>query len=431
MQHPRATGIVFRRTNPMLKSPGSIWQEAVALYSSIFPKGLKIKNREMEIIFPNGALLKFSHMQHETNMFDHKGGQYSLVIWDEATDFSEGMITYLLSRMRNAYVDYKPQMFLMTNPSYDSFLRHWIQDYYLDHTGVPIKERAGHKRYFVRQGDQMIWENDRQKLVDIYGENSGITSFTFIGANCLDNPPLLKARPDYVEKLKAMGDIQRAILFDGNWFAREEAAGYFKRDWVTEVDFPNENANKRVRAWDLASSPPSSAYPDPDWSRGTLMSRDKHGVITVEDVESLRDRPHVVKQRIFDAAKKDGADTTIILPLDPGASAGAYVRELAKELSDSGYHVKLVKPEKAKVQRFKPFSSIAEARFVQVVKADWNKEFYDELEAFGGTTKKMHDDFVDTCSDAYLILSKTQVLPEFSLPDFSAPNAFASASAFN
>lgn len=424
MQHPRATGIIFRRTNPMLKSPGSIWHEAVSLYSSIFPKNLKIRSRDMEIIFPNGALLKFSHMQHENNMFDHKGGQYSLVIWDEATDFTEPMITYLLSRMRNAYVDYKPQMFLMTNPSYDSFLRHWIQDYYLDHTGVPIKERAGHKRYFVRQGDQMIWEDDRQKLVDIYGENSGITSFTFIGANCLDNPPLLKARPDYVEKLKAMGDIQRAILFDGNWFARETAAGYFKRIWVTEVDAPNANATRRVRGYDLASAPPSSGYPDPDWSVGTLMSRDKNGVITVEDIVKDRERPHVIKQMIFDTAKKDGTETIISLPLDPGASAGAYVRGLARELSDAGYTVKLIKPEKAKVLRFRPFSSISEAGFVQVVKADWNKDFYDELEAFGGTMKKMHDDIVDTCSDCYLVLSKTQVLPDFSLPDFTAAPAF-------
>jgi len=73
MQHPRATGVIFRRVSKMLTAPGSIWHEAVAMYSEIYPKGLTIRNRDLEIVFPNGALLKFSHMQHESNMFDHKG----------------------------------------------------------------------------------------------------------------------------------------------------------------------------------------------------------------------------------------------------------------------------------------------------------------------------------------------------------------------
>ena len=57
MQHPRATGVIFRRTSKMITSPGSIWHEAVAMYSSIYKKGLKIRHRDNEIEFPNGALL--------------------------------------------------------------------------------------------------------------------------------------------------------------------------------------------------------------------------------------------------------------------------------------------------------------------------------------------------------------------------------------
>lgn len=72
MQHPRATGVIFRRTSKMLTAPGSIWHEAVNLYTSLYPN-LRIRSRELELIFPNGALLKFSHMQHANNMYDHKG----------------------------------------------------------------------------------------------------------------------------------------------------------------------------------------------------------------------------------------------------------------------------------------------------------------------------------------------------------------------
>lgn len=81
MQHPRATGIIFRRTSKMITSPGSIWHEAVAMYSEIYKHGLKIRTRDQEIVFPNGALLKFSHMQHESNMYDHKGKKSAPLYW--------------------------------------------------------------------------------------------------------------------------------------------------------------------------------------------------------------------------------------------------------------------------------------------------------------------------------------------------------------
>jgi hypothetical protein len=51
------------------------------------------------VIFENGSVLKFSHMQHEKNAFDHKGGQYSFVAFDEATDFSEMQVMSLLSHL--------------------------------------------------------------------------------------------------------------------------------------------------------------------------------------------------------------------------------------------------------------------------------------------------------------------------------------------
>ena len=121
MQSPRATGVIFRRTSKMITAPGSIWHEACNLFGSIYPTGLKIRNRDLEIVFPNGALLKFSHCQHNSNMYDHKGAQYSLVIFDECVDFPEEVIVYLLSRMRNAHVPYPPQMYLLTNPDFSSF----------------------------------------------------------------------------------------------------------------------------------------------------------------------------------------------------------------------------------------------------------------------------------------------------------------------
>lgn len=428
MQHPRATGVIFRRTSKMITSPGSIWHEAVNMYTSIYKTGLRIRHRENEIVFPNGALLKFSHMQHASNMYDHKGGQYSLVIFDEATDFTEEMVVYLLSRMRNAYVDYKPQMFLMTNPDYNSFLRQWIEDFYLDPaTGIPREELAGIKRYFFRQGNTMLWYNSLEEAEAQHGEgsSSGITSFTFIPATCKDNPPLLKAQPDYVSRLMSLPRVEMERLLLGSWYARQEASGHFKREWCDIVEYPNGRARQRVRAWDFAFSKPSEQYPDPDWTRGVLISKDESKVYTVEDVQSKRDRVHEVEKLVFNTALRDGQGVTISIPLDPNAQAQAYARDLQRKLAEMGFNVRLSKPVKSKLTRFAPFSSLAQAGFVNVVKGEWNKDFFDELEIFDGE-KKNKDDQVDCCSDCILLLNRDVVLPSLLLTDLSGKQDFPS-----
>ena len=403
------------------------------MYTSVFKTGLKIRHRENEIVFPNGALLKFSHMQHASNMYDHKGGQYSLVIFDEATDFEEEMIVYLLSRMRNAYVNYKPQMFLMTNPNYNSFLRLWIQDFYLDpQSGIPKEELAGVKRYFVRQGNTMIWYNSLEEAEAIHGKGaeSGISSFAFIPATCRDNPPLLKAQPDYISRLMSLPRVEMERLLLGSWYARPEETGMFKREWVTMVDHPNGRARQRVRSWDIAMSKPSEAYPNPDWTRGVLLSKDASSVYTFEDMVSLRDRTHEVEMLIFETAVRDGQDVVISLPIDPNASAGAYAKDLQRRLGEMGFMCRLQKPVKSKITRFAPVSSVAQAGFVQVVKGDWNKAFFDELEIFDGDKKKK-DDIVDACSDGFFLLNKEIVIPEMALTDYSgASSPFEFAGSF-
>ena len=73
MQYPKATGVIFRRTSKMINAPGSIWHEAVSMLSTAFPDAI-IRNRDNEIVLPStGSVLKFSHMQHASNVFDHKG----------------------------------------------------------------------------------------------------------------------------------------------------------------------------------------------------------------------------------------------------------------------------------------------------------------------------------------------------------------------
>ena len=425
MQHPKATGVIFRKTSKQLTAPGSIFSEAVSMYSSIYKTGLRVRYRDTEIQFPNGAILKFSHLQHTSDMYSWKGAQLSFVAFDEATEFEEQAIVYLLSRMRNAHVNYKPQLFLLTNPDYNSFMRLWIQDFYLDPlTGIPISDKSGVKRWFFRQGNSMLWYNSLEEAESVHGAGaeSGITSFTFIPATCRDNPPLLKAQPDYISRLMSLPRVEMERLLLGSWFARQESSGLFKRDWVGLVDHANARATQRVRAWDFAFSKPSEQYANPDWTRGVLISKDKAKVYTIESVVGLRDRVHEVEKLIFSTAVQDGTEVIISIPQDPNAAAAAYAKNLQMRLGEMGFTCRLQRPVKSKVTRFAPFSSVAQAGFVNVVKAEWNKDFFDELEIFDGTGKH-HDDQVDCVSDCFSLLNKDFVMPTFSLPDlFQAPS---------
>ena len=425
MQHPKATGVIFRKTSKQLTAPGSIFSEAVSMYSSIYKTGLRVRYRDTEIQFPNGAILKFSHLQHTSDMYSWKGAQLSFVAFDEATEFEEQAIVYLLSRMRNAHVNYKPQLFLLTNPDYNSFMRLWIQDFYLDPlTGIPISDKSGVKRWFFRQGNSMLWYNSLEEAESVHGAGaeSGITSFTFIPATCRDNPPLLKAQPDYISRLMSLPRVEMERLLLGSWFARQESSGLFKRDWVGLVDHANARATQRVRAWDFAFSKPSEQYANPDWTRGVLISKDKAKVYTIESVVGLRDRVHEVEKLIFSTAVQDGTEVIISIPQDPNAAAAAYAKNLQMRLGEMGFTCRLQRPVKSKVTRFAPFSSVAQAGFVNVVKAEWNKDFFDELEIFDGSGKH-HDDQVDCVSDCFSLLNKDFVMPTFSLPDlFQAPS---------
>lgn len=321
--------------------------------------------------------------------------------------------------MRNAYVDYKPQMFMMTNPDYNSFLRLWIQDYYLDQqTGIPKEELSGVKRYFVRSGNTMVWYDtleDAQQQHG-YGPETGIMSFCFLPATCRDNPPLLKAQPSYLNNLLALPRVEMERLLLGSWFARLESAGNWKREWCSIVDTPNLSAIKRVRAYDFAFTKPSEVYPYPDWTRGVLLSKDKSGVYTVEDLVSMRDRVHEVEKLVFATAERDGRDVIISIPVDPNAQAAAYAKDLQRRLAERGFTVKLSKPVKSKLTRFAPFASVSQAGFVNVTKDLWNQEFFEELEIFSGNGKTK-DDICDAISDAFTVLNRSIELPSMVMPN--------------
>ena len=82
-------------------------------------------------------------------------------------------------------------------------------------------------------------------------------SFRFIGATCLDNPVLLEQQPMYLSNLLNKSVLEVERLYHGNWFVRQEGAGFWKHEWCKIIktfphpDDPDDQIVERVRCWDL------------------------------------------------------------------------------------------------------------------------------------------------------------------------------------
>lgn len=422
---PTFRGCMVRRTTPQLKGPGGLQEKAEQLFRLIDPK-VRWRDKEHHFLFSSGARVYLRHFEHLKDQDNFQGWELNKFLVDEGQQFEEAMVVYLLSRMRNPICpEVKPHMKITCNPDYDAFLRHWLEWWLDPQTGIPLKERDGRTRWFIRDNGKMIWGDSYEELWDKYAipdlppEDANQIqplSFKFISANVFDNPVLCKVDPGYVAFLKGLGRVEKDRLLHGSWLAREEGSGYFLEDWVNKVPLPPIRALKRVRAWDISGTLPSDTNPNPDWTAGVLMSKTPEGMYCVEDVVRERRRHGGVFDLILETAKHDGDDVQIIIPQDPGAAGKAYAAQLIRDLAEYGFYARMKTTNKSKVTRFAPFAAVAEAGGVEMVVAEWNGDYISELVRFDGS-RNIKDDQVDATADAFHALASDIYLPDFTVPD--------------
>jgi hypothetical protein len=216
-------GIIFRRTHPQIIGGGGIWEEANEHYRSV---GARLREGDkMDAIFPSGAVIEFSHLQHEKTKYDHQGKQYTYIGLDELTHFTESQFFYLLSRNRSR-CGIKPYVRASCNPDAQSWVAQFI-DWWIDQdSGLPIPERSGVLRFMFRdESDEIHWANSKAEIREQFPQATDdlILSVTFIPATLDDNPALIKKDPGYKARLMALPRIERERLLGGNWKIAEGA----------------------------------------------------------------------------------------------------------------------------------------------------------------------------------------------------------------
>jgi predicted phage terminase large subunit-like protein len=347
----------------------------------------------MVITFPSGAQIQFkvSSGPKDTKNFD--GLQASLVVFDEAQWHSQEEISYLESRIRSKAKG--PHRLICTcNPLRTSPLYKFVEAYLDPDTGIPLPELSGKERYYAQVSGSYVFADTAEEIIEKYGSRVKPQTYCFISATIYDNPILIQKQPDYLDRLENLKRVERERLLLGSWHAKEENAGYFKREWVEIVDFPPNIVTSSVRSWDFAATLPSESNRDPDYSASVKMSRDKMGIYYIEDVYRFRKLTDGVLKEVVECAKSDGLDRVqVVIPRDSGAGGKTANAFYVRVLAEQGIAAKSVQisGHSGKIQRFLPFAALCESGSVKVVRGPWNDEFFQELEDFDGG-RRGHDD---------------------------------------
>lgn len=240
--------VIFRRTTPQLKNQGGLWEVSNNIYSMI---GGVAREYVLEWLFLDEnrknvvSRIKFNHMELEKNKYDHQGGQYAYIGFDELQQFSKTQFLYLLSRNRST-CGVRPCVRATCNPDPDSWLAEFIS-WWIGEDGFPIPERVGKLRYFVVDGDSFVWGDTREEVVGkaphIFESEEFknidpkflIKSVTFIPGKISENKELLDKDPAYMANLLALPKEEQQRLLKGNWKISQDGLALFNYQKIVDL----------------------------------------------------------------------------------------------------------------------------------------------------------------------------------------------------
>lgn len=407
------SGFCIRKNSTAIMKEGGLFSAAVDLYRKVDPN-IKIKLKDQKIVFSSGATVSFSHYENDKAADLYHGLEMSGIFYDESSQASESHIWWLISRLRTK-AKMSPSIWLSCNPDPSSFLRGWVNWWLYPEGhpqfGLPDPQKNGKIRYLLRKGGDLFWGDTALELIEKHG-NPRLAAddpkqVKPLAVQCMlgtiyDNPWLLENQPEYLASLEALPDVERRRLLYGDWEAREANSTYFMRNWCEEISaYDPSDFTRIVRSWDFASTLKSDANNSPDYTVGTLMGKTKSGDYIVLDVRRMRIRPGDWEKAITDAWEHDRQifrEVITLIPQDPGASGQMATSILCRALAERGIVTEKMRASGKKLDRFRPFSAMAQNGGIKFVKGcgnDYENKIYNdngfiykELESFDGLRRR-------------------------------------------
>lgn len=367
-------GVVFRRTFPQITGEGQLWDAAQEMYA---PLGARFRHSNLQAIFPCGARITFAHLQHEKNKQDWMGSQLAFIGWDELTHFTKSQFTYLLSRNRTM-CGIRPYVRATCNPDAGS----WVKDFlapWVDRNSK-IKAESSEVLFLDRQGGGFKYykQDDPEAVAIAEMDPQRLKTVSFIAANVYDNEILLRHNPGYLANLKALDEIDRRRLLEGDWDVQEgdKLLNPEHFDIYEDRDIPWDHIDYKVRYWDLAATT-KKEHKNAAHTAGVLMGLDNRTRICyILDVRRVRFSPTDVERLVTRTAEEDGVEVEIVMEQEPGSSGKKVIQDYSRLLL--GYNFRGDRPTGDKVTRARPLATAASHGNIKLRKGAWNKEFLDE-----------------------------------------------------
>ena len=369
MNNKNYNAVIFRSSYTQVTAPGGLWDSAGKIY-----------------------------LGTDADVHNWQGSQIAMIGFDELTHFTKHQFFYMLSRNRTDS-GVAPYVRATCNPDADSWVADFIKWWINQETGYPIPERSGVIRYMIRVNDEIIWADSKAELAEQGYDPRDVKSVTFIASTLQDNKILMQMDPGYLANLKALPTVERERLLKGNWKIKAAAGLYFRRVQVGAMleELPNDVVSW-CRGWDLAATSEDEDG-DPAYTAGVLIGKRKNGRYIVADVINKRLAASDVRKLIKMTAQADRAKYGRViqrLPQDPGQAGKEQAQSYVKMLA--GFLVKTIGESGSKESRAEPFAAQWQAGNVDVLIAEWNEMYFNQLESFPESKFK---DMVDGSSSSF------------------------------
>lgn len=182
-------GILFRQSYPQLEE---LLIRANELY---VPLGAKFKGNSATWYFPNGATLKFRHLENDKACGNYQGHQYTWIGIDELGNYpTEYVWTFMLSRLRSAH---SVPCFIRGTANPGGVGHGWLKHRFIDNA-VPNQIRR------IEVQDPATGEVYYQTRV-------------FVPSKLTDNQILMRNDPGYKTSLLTLPEHMRRALLEGDW----------------------------------------------------------------------------------------------------------------------------------------------------------------------------------------------------------------------
>lgn len=397
-------GVIFRKNYNQITAEGGLWDVSKRLYGQV--EGAKFgKSPRLHWDFSGKSKLSFAYLEREEDLQSWQGTQIAYIGFDELTHFTKHQFLYMLSRNRTT-CGIAPYMRATCNPDADSWVAEFIEWWINQETGYPIAERSGMIRWMININDIITWFDDRNDAV-VFAVQNGMSaeeaeempkSVTFIASSLQDNKILMETNPQYKANLMALPVVDMERLLKGNWKIKAAAGMYFRRTQIEMVEVLPTDIVLWARGWDLAATSEDEDG-DPAYTASVLIGKRRNGRYVVADVINKRlaasEVRILIKMTCAEDKKKYGR-VIERLPQDPGQAGKEQAQSYIKMLA--GYLVKTIPESGSKESRAEPFAAQWQAGNVDILEADWNEMYFNELESFPESKFK---DMVDGSSSAF------------------------------